>query len=141
MGESKRREAILNKMSPAERNRRAMQEMSKHLDQTFNGDNVTAETRQVGFVLLAFPLKPYVHASNQVANTDRLMVMKVLRDQLDYLERLSSNPAGGVTPTREQVDAYKAALIAKHGADDPKVQAMIAAAEASLPAPEDATIQ
>jgi len=140
MGEAKRREAILNKMSPAERNRRAMQEMSKHLDETFNGASVTAETRQVGFVLLAFGLTPY-QGSNQVANTDRLMVMKVLRDQLDYLEKLSSNPAGGVTPTREQVDAYKAALIAKHGADDPKVQAMIAAAEASLPAPEDATIQ
>ena len=140
MGESKRREAILNKMSPAERNRRAMTEISKHLDHTFNGADVTPETREVGFVLLAFPLKAYTGSSNQIANCDRMTVMRVLRDQLAYLEKLASAPFH-TTHTAEQVEAYKRDLIAKYGADDPKVQALIAAAEATLPAPEDATIQ
>ena len=70
-----------------------LRQIAMALDQSFN-EGKTGEDREVGFVLMVFPLKGQIGRCNYISNSNRADIKTLLREQLAYFEGQSDKLEG-----------------------------------------------
>lgn len=85
MGERKRRAEAIGNMPIEQRHHFMLNAVANHLDGVFNGE-AKGDAKQVGFVLLVFPLAGHEGRCNYISNANRKDVIVMLKEQLAYFE-------------------------------------------------------